>query len=241
MIKVILGRKLAMTQIFDENILVPITIVEAGPCVIVERRVKKRNGYNAIQLGFLEAKESRVNKPESGHFRKNEISPKKYLREIRVNDIGNLNIKDEITVDVFEEGDFVDTHAVTKGKGFQGPMKRFGISKRSHKSEKSIRNPGSLGPWISYHYMGYRVPKAGQTGFHLRTELSKFILLISKEPEEVNPKGGFVNYGLVKSEFVLIKGSIPGPKKRLIRLTPSWRKTKEEAPQVSRISKKSKQ
>jgi len=153
-----------------------------------------------------------------------------------------LKEKKEISItDVFEEGDFVDTHSITKGKGFQGPMKRFGISKRSHKSEKSIRNPGSLGPWVSYHYMGYRVPKAGQTGFHLRTELSKFIMKISNTPEEVNPTGGFLNYGLVKSDFILIKGSIPGPKKRLIRLTPALRKTKEEAPTISEISKKSKQ
>lgn len=153
-----------------------------------------------------------------------------------------LKEKKEISInDVFEEGDFVDTHSVTKGKGFQGPMKRFGISKRSHKSEKSVRNPGSLGPWVGYHYMGHRVPKAGQTGFHLRTELSKFILKISNSPDEVNPKGGFINYGLVKSDFILVKGSIPGPKKRIIRLTPALRKTKEEAPTIAAISKRSKQ
>ena len=124
MSKVILGRKLAMTQIFDENVLIPITIVEAGPCIIVERKVKEKNGYNAIQLGFLEVKENRVNKPESGHFRKSEVRPQKYLREIRVKDIGNLKIRDEIRVDVFKEGDLVDVVGISKGKGFAGVVKR---------------------------------------------------------------------------------------------------------------------
>ena len=118
MSKVILGKKLGMTQIFDEDVLVPITIVEAGPCVIVERKAKEKNGYDAIQLGFLEAKENRVNKPELGHFRKSEVRPQKYLREIRVEDIGNLKIRDEIRVDVFKKGDLVDVTGISKGKGF---------------------------------------------------------------------------------------------------------------------------
>lgn len=130
------------------------------------------------------------------------------------------NYDKPITVsDVLAEGSIVDAHAVTKGKGFQGPVKRFGISLTAKKSEKARRNPGSLGGWKSQAHVMYRVAHAGQTGYHLRTQHNNLILKISDKPEEVNPKGGLVNYGLVKSNYLLIKGSIPGPKKRLITLT----------------------
>ena len=203
MSKVILGRKLAMTQIFDENVLIPITIVEAGPCVIVDRKVKKKNGYNAIQLGFLEAKESRVNKPESGHFRKNEISPKKYLREIRVNDIGNLNIKDEITVDVFEEGDLVDVVGVSKGKGFAGVVKRYGFhgGPASHGAGGWRRRPGSIGASAdpSRVFKGKKMP--GRMGTERKTVRNLRIVRVDK-----------------KENLLLIKGSLPGVKGSLLTI-----------------------
>ncbi|MCF7866513.1 50S ribosomal protein L3 [Candidatus Woesearchaeota archaeon] len=121
--------------------------------------------------------------------------------------------------EVFKEGQFVDSHSITKGKGFQGPVKRFGIGLTSHKAEKARRNPGSLGGWKGQAHVMYRVPHAGQTGYHQRTQFNNSILKISEKPEEVNPKGGLVNFGNVKSSYLLIRGTIPGPKKRLITLT----------------------
>ena len=134
------------------------------------------------------------------------------------------NIDKEISIEqVFNEIDVVDAHAVTIGKGFQGPVKRFGISLTSHKSEKARRNPGSLGPWKGQTHIMWKIAHAGQTGFHTRTEYNKQILKISPDVEEINRKGGIPHYGVVKNPYILIKGSIPGPKKRAIVLTKAIR------------------
>lgn len=154
------------------------------------------------------------------------------------------NIGKEISIEqVFKQGQFVDSHAITKGKGLQGPVKRFGIDLKRHKSEKSRRNPGVIGVWSTRWHM-YRVPHAGQTGFQQRTDYNKQILKISSNPEEINQEGGFLKYGVVKNTFMLIKGSLSGPKKRLIILTRASRKSRkitEEAPEISYISTRSKQ
>ena len=206
MSKVILGRKVAMTQIFDENVLIPITIVEAGPCVIVERKVKKKNGYNAIQLGFLEVKENRVNKPESGHFRKSEVRPQKYLREIRVKDIGNLKIRDEIRVDVFKEGDLVDVVGISKGKGFAGVVKRYGFKggPASHGAGGWRRRPGSIGASAdpSRVFKGKKMP--GKMGAERKTVRNLEIVKVDK-----------------KENLLLIKGSLPGNKGSLLAIKSS--------------------
>ena len=206
MSKVILGRKLAITQIFDENVLIPITIVEAGPCVIVQRKVKKKHGYNAIQLGFLEVNENRVNKPKLGHFRKNKISPMKYLREIRVNDIGNLKIRDEIRVDVFKEGDLVDVVGISKGKGFAGVVKRYGFKggPASHGAGGWRRRPGSIGASAdpSRVFKGKKMP--GKMGAERKTVRNLEIVKIDK-----------------KENLLLIKGSLPGNKGSLLTIKSS--------------------
>lgn len=206
MSKVILGRKLAMTQIFDENVLIPITIVEAGPCIIVERKVKKKNGYNAIQLGFLEIKENRVNKPELGHFRKSEVRPQKYLREIRVKDIGNLKIRDEIRVDVFKEGDLVDVVGISKGKGFAGVVKRWGFKggPASHGAGGWRRRPGSIGASAdpSRVFKGKKMP--GRMGAEKKTVRNLEIVKVDK-----------------KENLLLIKGSLPGIKGSLLTIKSS--------------------
>ena len=134
--------------------------------------------------------------------------------------------------DVLHEGMFVDIHGVTKGKGVQGPVKRFGVSKRSHKSEKTIRGPGSLGAWKAQQHMMYRVAHAGQMGYHTRTEANKWVLKLSSKPEEINRKGGFEHYGIMKNSYLLVKGSVLGPAKRLIRLSRSLRKTEAKAPSI---------
>lgn len=149
----------------------------------------------------------------------------------------------ELTVDkLFKEGECVDIHAVTTGKGLQGPVKRFGVAFKQHKTEKGVRRVGTLGPWSGQGHIAYRVPRAGQMGYHLRTEHNKQILKISNKPEEVNPKGAFLNYGNVKSSFILIKGSVAGPQKRAIVFTKPIRlKMQRTIPTITTISKESKQ
>jgi large subunit ribosomal protein L3 len=151
------------------------------------------------------------------------------------------NIGKEINIkDIFKPGQLVDIRAVTKGKGTQGPVKRFGISIRQHKSEKTKRGPGSLGGWKGQAHFMYRVAHAGQTGYHQRTEHNKWILKIGDNPEEINPKSGFQNYGVVKSPYILVKGSIPGPRKRLIVLAEPMRPNKKipkETPNIIQIIK----
>jgi large subunit ribosomal protein L3 len=143
---------------------------------------------------------------------------------------------------VFQEGQLADTLAITKGKGFQGPVRRFGISLRQKKSEKSIRNPGSLGPWCAQGHIMWRVSHAAKTGFYQRTEYNKQILKVINDPKEINPAGGFVNYGLVKNICVLVKGSVPGNKKRLIIMNKPIRHMKKpELPTILEISRKEQQ
>lgn len=143
--------------------------------------------------------------------------------------------------DVFKEGQYVDLHAVTKGKGFQGTVKRFGVKIRQHKSEKTKRGIGTLGPWTPKK-VSWRVPQPGKMGFHTRTEYNKWLLKISGKPEEVIPKGGFLQYGLIKNEYVMVKGSVAGTRKRPIVLTDALRATKkQEIAEIKYISKESKQ
>jgi large subunit ribosomal protein L3 len=139
--------------------------------------------------------------------------------------------------DIFKEGNQVDIHVITKGKGFQGPVKRFGIGRKSHKSEKSRKNPGSLGPWCGQVNVMWKVPHAGQTGYFQRTEWNKWLLKIGKG-EEINPKQGFHKYGLIKNTYVLLKGSIGGPKKRIIRFNYAIRpnrKIPKDAPLIKQV------
>ena len=149
------------------------------------------------------------------------------------------NLGKEVAIsDVFKEGQLIDIHAVTKGKGFQGPVKRFGVNIRSHKSEKTKRGPGSLGPWKGQGHVMYRVAHAGKMGYHLRTHYNQWLMKISSKPEEVKSSSGLQNYGNVKNSYVLIKGSVQGPKKRLVMLTSPIRepsKSYKESPSIQRI------
>lgn len=141
--------------------------------------------------------------------------------------------------EVFEAGNSVDAHGITKGKGFQGTVKRYGIPIRSHKAEKTKRGIGTLGPWQPKRVL-FSVAQPGKMGYHLRTEYNKQILKVSNKAEEVNPKSGIKHYGLVKSNYMLIKGSVPGPKKRALVLVLSVRpnrKMMKEAPEVRYIAK----
>jgi large subunit ribosomal protein L3 len=145
---------------------------------------------------------------------------------------------------VFAEGQLFDTTAVTKGKGFQGPVKRFGVAIRSHKAEKTKRGPGSLGAWKAQGHMMYRVAHAGQMGYHTRREYNKLLMKISDKIADVNPKGGFIRYGTVRNQYVLVKGSVQGATKRLIRMNVATRpnhKLAIERPNITYVSIESKQ
>jgi large subunit ribosomal protein L3 len=154
-----------------------------------------------------------------------------------------LNLGKEIKVaDVLKEGQQVDIHAVTKGKGFQGPVRRMGIDLKQHKSEKGVRTPGNVGPWNGNR--GWTVAHAGQTGFHNRLQRNSWVIKISENPETVNQKGGAIRYGLVKSNYMLLKGSVFGAQKRLIRMIPAARPNKRlpaEAPSITTIDQSPKQ
>ena len=144
--KAILGKKIGMTQIFDENgRVIPVTVVEAGPCTVVQVKTKDADGYEAIQLGFGEVKEKKLIKPTKGHFTKANVTPKKHLREFRLEEI-SYNVGDEIKADIFTAGESVDVTGTSKGKGFQGVIKRHGQS-RGPMGHGSMyhRRPGSMG------------------------------------------------------------------------------------------------
>lgn len=145
---------------------------------------------------------------------------------------------------LLSEGQFADITGITKGKGFQGAVKRFGITlrKRAHARAKKTRHIGTLGPWTPHH-VRWQVPMPGQMGFQQRTEFNKRIIKMGENPEEINPSGGFLHYGLVRNNYVLIKGSIPGPAKRLIRIRPATRMGEQtiQTPVVEYVSLQSKQ
>jgi len=203
MSKVILGRKLGMTQIFDKDLLIGITVVEAGPCVVVQKKVKEKYGYNAIQLGFLETDENRVNKPELGHFKKSGVSPYRHLKEIRVKDIDKLKVGDKIRVDIFKGGDLIDVVGVSKGRGFTGVVKRYGFKggPASHGAGGWRRRPGSIGASAdpSRVFKGKKMP--GRMGAERKTIRNLEIVKIDK-----------------KENLILIKGSLPGGKGSLLSI-----------------------
>ena len=145
--------------------------------------------------------------------------------------------------EIFKEGQYIDVAAITTGKGFQGPVKRWGVAILQHKGRKTKRGIATLGPWNPHHVM-YSIPRAGQMGFHQRTEYNKRILKIGTDGKEVTPKGGFLRYGIIKGPYILLEGSIPGTEKRPIRLRYPARPPKhvaEEPPQITQISLESPQ
>ncbi len=175
--------------------------------------------------------------------------------EIMENNIGGTDIKGRFEYaknllgksvnisDVFVNGDIIDVLAITIGKGLQGPVKRWGIQlqKAKHSRAGSVREIGTLGPWHPSH-VNWRVPQLGQTGYHQRTEFNKRVMQIGKDGKTVTPDGGFMNYGIVRNDFIIIKGSVPGPVKRLVRLRPAIRLKKQlPAPELTYISLESKQ
>lgn len=148
MLKSIIGSKIGMTQVFDEKgRLVPVTLIEAGPCVVTAIKTIEKDGYNAVQLGFKDVAEKKLTKAQLGHFKKNNIAPKKILREFRLDNISGLTLGQEIKTDIFKAGDYVDVCGLTKGKGYAGVIKRhnFGMQPRTRGQSDRMRARGSSG------------------------------------------------------------------------------------------------
>nr|MBP3681194.1 50S ribosomal protein L3 [Clostridia bacterium] len=204
--KTIIGKKVGMTQIFDEHgKVIPVTVIEAGPCVISQVKSVETDGYNAIQLGFGDVKESKVNKPIKGHFAKAKIAPKKHLREFRVDSVEGVEVGTEVKADTFVAGDKIDVQGTTKGKGFQGVIKRHGQS-RGPMGHGSMyhRRPGSMGPTST--------PGRVFKGKKLPGHMGRVTVTIQ-------------NLDVVKVDMdknvILLKGSVPGAKGAILKLRTS--------------------
>ena len=159
--KAIIGKKIGMTQIFDEKgRVVPVTVVEAGPCVVTQKKTVENDGYDAVQVGFGDQKPQRVSKPLTGHFKKGDVAPKKTLKEFRFSDCGAYNVGDLIKADVFANGDKVDVTGTSKGKGYAGVIKRWNFQrlKETHGSASSTTTPTSTSPTVPARLHATAVP-----------------------------------------------------------------------------------
>ena len=202
--KALIGKKIGMTQIFDEaGKVIPVTVVEAGPCVVIQKKTTENDGYEAIQIGFGDLKASKVTKPMKGHFAKGDVAPKKVLRELRLDNCSAYNVGDIIKADVFAEGDKVDVRGTSKGKGYQGVIKRFGQHRlrESHGTGPVARHAGSNGSTStpSRVFKGKRLP--GHMGAVRVTVQNLSIVKVDAE-----------------NNLIAIKGAIPGPKGSVVTI-----------------------
>lgn len=199
--KAILGKKLGMTQLFcDDGKMIPVTVVEAGPCVVVQKKTVETDGYEAVQFGFSDKEERKMNKPLKGHFDKAGVAYKRYLREFRLDDISSLNVGDEIKADIFEAGESVDVTGRTKGRGYTGTVKRWNTHRgpMTHGSGYH-RGVGSMGACSSPSrvYKGKKLP-----GHYGNEQVTIQNLDVARVDAERN--------------LILIRGAIPGPKGGLV-------------------------
>ena len=201
--KAVLGEKLGMTQIFnDKSHVIPVTVIKIGPCTVTQIKTVETDGYNAIQLGIGDVKEKKLTKPKKGHFEKFKISPKKHLREFRVDDIQNYKVGDELKADVFAVGEKVDIQGKTKGKGFQGVIKRHG-QHRGPMGHGSMyhRRPGSMGATSTPG----RVFKGKKLPGHMGGEM---VTIQNLEVVKVD----------LDKNVILVKGSVPGVKGAILKI-----------------------
>lgn len=201
--KGLIGKKLGMTQIFDEKgNVVPVTVIEAGPCVVAQVKTVETDGYNAIQLGYGEVKAKHINKPEAGHFAKSKLENKKHLREFRLEDISNFKVGDEVKADIFATGEKVDIQGTSKGKGFQGVIKRHG-QHRGPMGHGSMyhRRPGSMGATSTPGrvFKGKKLP--GHMGSVTVTIQNLDVVAVDMD-----------------KNVILVKGSVPGAKGAILKI-----------------------
>ena len=201
--KAIIGKKVGMTQVFDENgTVIPVTVIEAGPCIVAQVKTSEKDGYEAVQLGFGDVKENKLNKPEKGHFAKANVTAKKHLREFRLDSIEGIKVGDEVKADVFEAGEKIDVQGTSKGKGFQGVIKRHG-QHRGPMGHGSMyhRRPGSMGSTST--------PGRVFKGKKLPGHMGKVTVTIQ-------------NLDVVRVDtdknVLLVKGSVPGPKGAILKV-----------------------
>jgi len=197
-VKGILGRKLGMTQVWDsDNRVIPVTVIQAGPCRVVQLKTPERDGYSAVQIAFGAAKEQRLTKPELGHLKKNGAAPSKHLAELRVDDLSPYAVGQVIGADVFAAGERVDVTGISKGKGFTGVMQRHNFKGQgaSHGNHKHHRAPGSIGACSFPGRVFKGVKMSGHMGHEQVTTLN--LEVVASDPER---------------NLLLVKGSVPGPR-----------------------------
>ncbi len=207
--KGILGRKIGMTQIFDEaGKAVPVTVIEAGPCYVVQKKTPERDGYAALQLGFEEVRERILNRPLRGQFSKQKVKPLRFLREIRVepDELNQFEVGQEVKVDIFNSGDYVDVRGTSKGKGFAGGIKRHGFHRGPMKhGSKYHRRPGSLGAkGPARVFKGRKLP--GRLG-------GETVSVLHLKVVKVDPA----------RNLLMVQGAVPGPRRGLLLIRDSVR------------------
>ena len=203
--KGLIGKKIGMTQLFDDNgNFIPVTVIEAGPCAVVQKKTQETDGYEAVQLGFGDVKPNRVNKPMKGHFAKHDVAPKKVLREFKLADTASMTEGDIVKADVFAEGDKVDVSGTSKGKGYAGAIKRwnFGRLKETHGSGPVARHQGSMGACSdpSRVFKGKKMP--GHLGSEKVTVQNLEVVKVDAE-----------------NNLIAVKGAIPGAKGGYVVIT----------------------
>ena len=213
-VKGVLGEKLGMTQVWDaDNRLIPVTVVQAGPCVVTQVRADETDGYAAVQIAFGAIDPRKVNKPMSGHFEKAGVTPRRHLVELRTADAGDYELGQEITADSFEAGQRVDATGTTKGKGFAGVMKRHGFHGvgASHGAHRNHRKPGSIGACATPGRVFKGVRMAGRMGSDTVTTQNVTVHAVDTD------KG-----------LILLKGAIPGPKGGVVVLRSAAKRANAE-------------
>ena len=212
--KAIIGKKVGMTQIFDaDGKVIPVTLIEAGPCTVVQKKTEEKDGYNAVQLGYGDVADKKLTKPELGHLKKAGDARKKTLKEFKLANCDALNVGDEVKVDVFAEGDRVDVTGISKGHGYQGVIKRHGAHrlKESHGTGPVHRHAGSMGPATDPSRIFKGKIGAGQMGNEQVTVLNLDVVKVDTE------------LGLIA-----VRGAIPGPKGGIVTVRNSVINVKEK-------------
>lgn len=202
--KGIIGKKLGMTQIFDENgNVIPVTVIEAGPCTVVQKKTVDHDGYSAVQLGFEDVSEKRLSKPAAGHFKKAGVQTKRHLKEFRLEDAENMNTGDVIAADTFAAGDKVDITGITKGRGFTGSIKRWNhhILRMTHGTGPIHRQPGSMGANSTPSRIYKNKKMAGQYGNEQVTILNLEVVKVDAE-----------------KNIIAVKGAVPGSRGGIVFL-----------------------
>ncbi|MDD3692560.1 MAG: 50S ribosomal protein L3 [Oscillospiraceae bacterium] len=208
--KGIIGKKVGMTQVFDQKgNVVPVTVIEAGPCPVVQKKTKENDGYVAVQMGFGDVSVKRVNKPLKGHFDKADVAPKKVLREFRFDDCDSFNIGDIIKVDTFKPGDRVDVTGTSKGKGFAGVIKRWGFGrlKESHGTGPVARRGGATGANSSPSRVFKGKKSAGHMGAERVTVQNLDVVKVDAE-----------------NNLIAVRGAVPGPRGSIVVLSETVKK-----------------